>query len=284
MKRASPAIRLTREQVLSASKLGNIEARALVANYYAAQEMRKGTDMQIRHAGDKADSAGILKFTADRFADIEADTLKALGKYAEGSKIGQWMLSQTGIGPVIAAGYLAHFDITRAPTAGHFWSFAGLNPNAKWEKGQKRPWNAELKQIGFHAGGCIKRVSNHPDSYYGKLYRERKALLEQRNERGDFAERAKVFVAKSADWKKTLATGKLPAGNLDRQACNFVVKIFLSHLHALMYWDAFGKAPPKPFAMAILGHAHEISVPDTKTLFPGFADAYYGTAKIAKAA
>jgi len=278
MKRPTDPLRMDRETVLLAARLTEAEARFLVKNYYTAQDMRKGVDMQLRSAGD-ADTADAvhtigLKWTADRFADIEADTAKMLKKFAEASKVGQWLLSHTGIGPVITAGLIAHLDINCAPTAGHFWSFAGLNPERKWEKGQKRPWNPDLKQLCYHIGECIKRVSNHPDAIYGRLYRERKALLQQRNDAGHNAERAKVFVARSAEWKKTLATGKLPDGNLDRQACNFVAKILLSHLHAIMYWDKFGTAPPKPFAMAILGHAHLIEIPNTE-MFPGFAEAYF---------
>jgi hypothetical protein len=71
------------------------------------------------------------------------------------------------------------------------------------------------------------------------------------------------------------AEGKLPAGNLDRQACNITAKLFLSHLHAVMFWDRYGVPPPKPFAIAILGHAHEVAIPHAE-MFPGFSEAYYG--------
>jgi hypothetical protein len=276
VKRTIPIPRAGREAVLEAHKLSNAEARLVVAGYYDAQEMRKRADMQIRHLGDK-EMPKILQYTADANAIIENEVKKALLRYSEATPVGEWCLSDVGIGPVITAGLLAHLDITKAPTAGHFWSFAGLNPAMKWEKGEKRPYNAALKQVCYHMGECFKRTSGNDDSFYGRLYRERKELLVTRNDAGHNAERAKVFHTRSAEVKKTLATGKLPAGNLDRQACNFVAKIFLSHLHGVMFFDRFKTAPPKPFALSILGHAHEIVIPNAN-MFPGFAQVYYGAA------
>ena len=281
MKRAPSIHKLDREVVLEAAKLTAPEIRFLVSNYYASQDMRKRADMQVRHLGpDKA--AGdtlppLLNFTGKQFAEIEQQVGRGLAAYAEGSAVGRWMLAQHGVGPVLTAGFLAHLDIEQAPTAGHFWRFAGQDPSCKWEKGEKRPYNADLKQLVYHFGECIKRTSNSPDSFYGAIYKSRKALIVERNENGFNAERAKTFRTTSADVRKTLATGKLPAGNLDRQACNYAAKIFLSHLHAVMFWDRYGKAPPKPFSLSIMGHAHEIKIPMVE-MFLGLADAYYGRA------
>ena len=279
MKRAPDIPRLGREKVLEAAKLSNPEARFLVANYYAAQAQRKRADMQIRHLGDR-ELPYVLQYTADASAVMENQVQRALLHFAENTRVGQWCLSHIGVGPVITAGLLAHLDIEKAPTVGHFWRFAGLDPSLRWAKGQKRPYNADLKQVCWHLGKCAIRVSGRDDAVYGQLYRERKALLVARNDRGDFAERAKTFETRSADVKKILATGKLPAGNIDSQATRFVAKIFLSHLHAVWYFDHFKKPPPKPFATAILGHAHEIRVPNSE-MFAGFDEAYYGRPKAA---
>ena len=78
---------------------------------------------------------------------VETEIKKILHYYSLNHPIGQWMNQQLGIGPVISAGLLAHIDITKAPTVGHIYSFAGLVADQKWEKGQKRPWNARLKTI-----------------------------------------------------------------------------------------------------------------------------------------
>ncbi len=284
MKRAPADIpKISKEQVLEASKLSAPEARFLVSNYYDAQDARKRADMQLRHLGEKneyesdlkSDPGSMLAYTASVQAQMEKNVLKALEAYAGGSRVGQWILAQYGVGPVIAAGLLAHVDIERAPTVGHIWRFAGLDPTCEWKKGEKRPFNPKLKQICWHAGQCFKRTYTAADSYYGKLYAEKKKIIVARNESGEFAERAKTFFTKSADVKKTLKTGKLPAGNLDSQAARFAVKIFLSHMHAVWFWDKYKRSPPHPFAIAILGHGHEIRVPMTD-MFPGFEQAYYG--------
>jgi hypothetical protein len=279
MKRAETVIpRASKEMVLEAANLTNPEARFLVSDYYATQDMRKRADMQLRHRGEQTDPQRVsaLGYMGDGFALMEAQIQRMLTKYAEGTPVGRWMMSQYGVGPVIAAGMLAHLDVEDKPTAGHFWRFSGLDPTCKWEKGQKRPYNPDMKQLCYHFGECAKRTSGSENSFYGRFYRERKAKLIERNEAGHYAERAKTFFTHSAEWKAILATGKLPPGNLDRQACNITSKIFLSHLHAIMYWHKYGVAPPKPFAIAVLGHAHEVKIPMADDHFPGFSSAYYG--------
>lgn len=285
MKRTSHFPKQNAEAVLIAEKLSNAEARFIVSDYYDSQDARKRADMQLRHLGDKAGvaNAPLLQYSAKCWAEMEVTVKRALEKYAAASPVGRWVLAQHGVGPVIAAGMLAHLDITKAPTVGHFWRFAGQDPTCKWNKGEKRPYNAEMKQLVYHFGECAKRFSNMADNFYGKIYRARKEFLVKRNEEGFNAERAKTFRTNSADVKKTLKEGKLPASNLDRQAANYAAKIFLSHLHAVMYWDKYRKAPPKPFAIQHQGHAHEIRIPMIE-MFPGLAAAYYGEVEHMEAA
>jgi hypothetical protein len=286
MKRTKTIPKAGREVVLSAAKLNDAEIRLLVANYYMSQDMRKRADMQVRHLGDRSGTDYIpplLQYLADSSATVELAVKNGIAKYADASIVGQWCQLQVGVGPIITAGLLAHIDISKAPTVGHIWSFAGLNPEMKWEKGKKRPYNAALKQVCFHLGECFKRTSGNPDSLYGRIYQTRKIMLIARNDEGYNAERAKSYRTQSAEVRKTLALGKLPAGNLDRQACNYAAKIFLSHLHAILFWDKYHKPPPKPFAISIMGHAHEIRIPDLD-MFPGFSDAYYGASALDEAA
>lgn len=277
MKRTLPFPKPDKEKLLLAKNLSNNEVRLVIANYYMEQEARKRADMQLRHLGDKMPNP-LLNLTANAHAEWERFQAKALEEYASSHPVGKWMLDQCGIGPVIAAGILAYCGGGTIPeTVGHWWAFAGMNPERKWNKGEKRPYNAGLKQIMFHLGECIKRTSNLPDSVYGPLYREQKAKLEARNERGGFADKAATFLMDDQAKQKTIrASGKVPPFYLDRMACRWVAKLFLSHVHALLYWHTYGNAPPKPFAISVLGHAHEIKIPDAD-VFPGFVDAYYGS-------
>jgi hypothetical protein len=266
--------------------------RFLVANYYQSQAMRKRSDMQLRHVGDKhtsldEETLDMLDMTNKAFALAEKNVAAGLSDMLVGP-VAAWILAQRGIGPIIAAGLLAHIDITRAQTAGAIWKFAGLIPKdiMAWKKGEKRPFNAELKQICWHAGQCFMKQSNDPDCFYGHLYRSRKEYEIKRNEAGGNAEKAKAFVVTAGATKTVkdkIASGKMPDFNIDARARRFAVKIFLSHLHAVMYWDHYKRVPPKPFGIAILGHAHEIRIPHAD-IFPGFEDAYYGGAARLQAA
>jgi hypothetical protein len=69
--------------------------------------------------------------------------------------VSRWAKAQVGIGPVLAAGLAAYIDITRTPTVSALWSLAGLNPTAVWGKGEKRPWNAQLKTLCCLPGTMI---------------------------------------------------------------------------------------------------------------------------------
>ena len=58
----------------------------------------------------------------------EISIKKALDVFSDTKPEGLWAKSVVGIGPVLAAGLMAHIDIEHCPTVGHIWSFAGLNP------------------------------------------------------------------------------------------------------------------------------------------------------------
>ncbi len=279
MKRAPRIPKANREVILSAATLNAPEARCLVTNYYDAQRLRKQGDMQLRHLGDKKDPNVHLPVCLNEWtnqqADLEKDIERSLENYAKNHPVGRWMLAQHGVGPVISAGFLAHLDIEKAPTAGSLWRYSDIDPTVEWKKGEKRPYNVQVKQLCYHLGNCFMKTYNSPESFYGRIYKSKKDLIVARNEAGHYAKRAKVFITASAEVKKKLEQGKLPDGNLDQQARNQAVKIFLSHLHAVMYWHRYGRAPAKPFTIAILGHAHEIKIPHID-MFPGLAEAYYG--------
>jgi hypothetical protein len=269
---------LPTEKVLEAQNLPAAELRLLVANYYAAQEMRKRSDMQLRHLGDKP-LLWISTYMAESFADIELQIAHSFDKILTGA-ISAWIRAQRGIGPIITAGLLAHIDITKAPTAGHIWRFAGLDPSLKWEKGQKRPYNADLKQICWHLGQCFMKQSNDPDCFYGKLYRQRKEFEIARNDSGGNAETAKAFKVSPGATKivkDKLKTGKLPDFNIDARARRYAVKIFLSHLHAVWHWHHFRRHAPTPYVIEYGGHAHVIEVPHGN-LVPGFVESKFAEA------
>lgn len=161
--------------------------------------------------------------------------------------------SITGIGPVIAAGLLAHIDIEKAPTVGHIWRFAGLDPTVTWGRGEKRPWNAKLKRLCWIIGDSFVKQKSRESDIYGKVYAARKVQEVERNEAGLFAEQAARALEerkiKDKDLRATYEAGRLPAGRLDLRARRYAVKLFLVHFHHVMYEDHFGEPPPKPYIL-----------------------------------
>ena len=266
---------LTREDLRKVGNIFAVELRLLVSNYYQVQTMRKRMDMQLRHLGDRQ-MLGISLQGPEIFSGWESSLAKEFKHIMRDDPVACWAMAQRGIGHIITAGLLAHIDIERAPTVGHIWRFAGLVPKEliKYGKGQKRPFNRELQVICWNAGQCFMKQSNDPDCFYGKLYREKKREYIARNEAGGFAEKAKVYAGVEDPANKALlAKGMVPAAYIDTCARRFAVKIFLSHLHTVLYWQHYKAAPPAPpYALSILGHAHEIEIPHI-SMFPGLAEA-----------
>lgn len=244
------------------------EARWLVDYYYQVQDYRIQAAGQARAVAQNKDEGVVLlaEHFAQDMAGIENEIKKALGQYAAAQVPGQWALEQVGIGPVIAGGLLAHIDIEKAPTVGHIWRFAGLDPTQRWEKGQKRPWNAKLKVLCWKMGDSFVKQSGRENCFYGHVYRERKAQEVERNEAGAFADQAAAALVerkiRDAGLRATYEQGRLPDGRIDLRARRYAVKLFLSHLQHVMYEDRYGEPPPKPYVLTQEGgHAHFIAPP-----------------------
>src|SRR5262245_34019097 len=120
--------RLTKDVVLGCRILTGEEARFLVDAYYTVQDYRKASDNQVRSLTKDGEPCGVLRWLGDSHRLMENQIKRALDSWTEASVVGLWSKSVVGIGPVIAAGLLAHIDITKAPTLGHIESFAGIHP------------------------------------------------------------------------------------------------------------------------------------------------------------
>lgn len=327
------------------------EARYLVDAYYEMQKgrIRNFNQLDSIQRGVDAGPNRALAWIGMNAQTMEKLIVKMLQTFAESHEMGQWALSVHGIGPVIAAALVAYLDPDR-PTAGHIWSFCGLNPNSKWlgragaerwvgEQGDiplealidravadhhvrrdtlvqyatknadgekveltrsgitkalaRRPWNAAMKTLCFKIGDSFIKVSNSDKDVYGKLFRERKAKEEAKNENGDYAKNAAEVLARTpshaqkawyagcytaaasrqiraeSDQKKRAKLerdlkGKpgsgvpmLPPGHILSRCRRYAVKQFLADWHNAAYRATHdGQAPPLPYPIAILGHAH----------------------------
>lgn len=283
-----------RDMAEAISTLTDREARYLVDTYYQMQENRKRADNQVRSISDEPHRA--ITWINDQAREMENTIKWMLGKYANSKEIGLWSQSVLGIGPVIAAGLMAHIDITKAPTVGHVWRFAGLDPTRKWEKKTKRPWNAALKTLCWKIGESFVKVSGKDTARYGQVYLERKEYEIARNEAGELADQATAVLthkkigkdkvsyyyyaglltveaahklAEIAQTRQpTVATVKklideengtpmLPPAHIHSRAKRYAVKLFLSHWHETAYVLEYDKKPPLPYPIAILGHGHK---------------------------
>jgi hypothetical protein len=258
--------RLSKDLRSSAALLDAQEARFLVDSYYEMQANRIRAANQERSVSKAGEPVALLDWLSIQSRVLENQIKGALSVYADAHPIGRWMMSITGIGPVIAAGFLAHVDIARTPTAGSLWRFAGLDPTAEWKKGEKRPHNASLKTLCWKLGESFVKVHNRDDDVYGKLYKDRKELETSRNEAGLLADQAKAKlekfkIGKSTDAYKAYSVGKLPPAHIHARAKRYAVKMFLSHLQEVWWTHEYNAPPPAPYAMVHAGHAHKIEPP-----------------------
>lgn len=268
--------RLTRAEVLTAAGLNREQAMALVGLYYSMQKLRIGASNKEsaheRRVDVMADPVLIRKLK-DQLLILEKQAARGLKAFAEAQPLGRWALQLLGVGPVIAAGLLAHIDVARAPTAGAVWRFSGLDPTCRWEAGAKRPYNAALKTLCWKLGESFKKIPldtdfSRPEALYARLYRERKALEVQRNELGEHAEGARARLEEatrkrfriSAEQRETWAAGKRQPVGLDRMAGRYAVKIFLSHFHQVGR-EILGLPLVAPWAIEHGGHVHLMTPP-----------------------
>lgn len=288
--------RLSRDLRNAGATLRQTEARYLVDVYYSMQEQRIRADAQVKAAETAGEPNSLLVYSARQYRILEDNARKALAAYADASYIGRWSQTIVGIGPVLAAGLLAHIDMEPwlcaearlntsvkkcSPDAPHgpacrqgrlnvvspIWRFAGLDPTVTWEKGKKRPWNADLKVLCWKIGKSFVFTSSRQGEFYGTVYRERKQVELENNERGVYAELAAHTLATKRYGEDTIARGwyeqgKLPPGHIDARAQRYAVKLFLSHWHHVAFETLFGEKPPRPYVIEHLGHQDYIAPPN----------------------
>jgi len=293
--------RLTRDLANSGKTLSEAEARFLVDYFYISQNNRIRFDGQIRAMNETEEPHQLLGWMSDNASIFEKQIERALAKYTDEHPIGQWIKKQHGFGSILAAGLLAYLKIEGAPTAGHFWAYAGFDPTRVWEKSQIRPWNAQLKVLMFKAGEVQMKMAGFEGNYYGKLIHERMAYEWERNFTKDSKAEQDAIKARDAgtygttteswawvngcykreDVKARVQAGMslaalelknikrkpgegdpmLPPAQIHGRGRRFSMKIFLSHLHEVWYEHHFKERVPKPFVIEHLGHVHRIAVP-----------------------
>lgn len=321
MNELTPVVRMSRDIRAAASTLSKGEARYLVDAYYIMQDARIRAAHQRRALEEAGEPNAVMEWLGDQNQVLEDQIKAALDKFTMADPVGQWMRSIRGIGPVIAAGFLAHVDVTErddngdliCTTAGSLWSLCGVAPGKDRRiRGQKLTFNPDLKRLTFHVGECFKRCSPaHDDAYYRHVYDRRKEYETNLNRAGAYADQAAAAlegrtydkttdaykwysgtwvhdVDLNPDYAKAVREESrlvrddegtsvdldaikarfdlrpmLPPAHIDRRCCRYAAKLFLSHMHEVMWKHAFGDSVPypMPYAIAHLGHVDKISPP-----------------------
>ncbi len=287
--------RLSKDLRMAARNLSIQEARYYVDMYYITQDSRKAVNSQIKTMNEDGEPHLLLDYLLDQFRIIEQQIKGTLKIFAENNPVGEWCTSIMGIGPVIAAGLLAHIDITKCPTAGHIMSYGGVYPGIAWEKKKLRPWNARLKVLIYLIGKSFVKTSKKDGDYYGKIYRNRKDLEETRNntlikldgyDNQEYKNAIKEVLVNAEDnglaytfWKQAAdklrkfkigkntdaygyySKGQLPPAHIEQRAERYAAKMFLYHYHEVAYVCHYGYLPPLPFVQEHLGHVDITSPP-----------------------
>lgn len=138
-----------RLQELRQVRIDRTQIKSIVDLFYQTQAARISRENQIRAIEQGADesnknSLDILYWDLRNVATQEKELFKVLDAITDKHPVGVWLKKIKGIGPTIAAGILAYFDITRAKYASNFISYAGLNDN-------NRPWLGREKAAAIVA-------------------------------------------------------------------------------------------------------------------------------------
>jgi len=337
----------------AASQLSPQEARFLVESFYRVQRDRIQAHNQALALSQSAEPNRLTTWFEARYHQLEGQLQRVLDAYSRRLPRGRWLRAQTGVGPVLAGGLLAHLDHEPPATVGHWWSFAGYHPTVEWlgtEKARalvqavapeatrrplsaeellelgrrtgrnplnleqmarvaaqrkapattpadptipfpltramasaalaKRPWNANLKVLLWKCAESFVKCSGREACLYGHFYHQRKAYEQAKNAQGVYAaqaahELATKQIGRDTDAYQHYAEGRLPPGHIHARCERYVSKIFLSHFHLIATWDAYGRLPVKPFALAHQGHAN-FWWPQHTDLLPGLTEALEG--------
>lgn len=242
---------LNRDFKDAAIKIPTQEIRYLVDLYYTAQEMRVAVEGKLRSIANEPNK--LMTIFLDMFAEVEKDIQAALDAYTYNDPVGRKFREIRGIGPVLTAGWLAHVNVHIANTPSKVLSFGGYNPKMVWLKGQKRPYNADLKLIFSKMGRTFVFMSNR-GSFFGQKYKENKAAIQAKSDAGGFAERCATLLSTrnyrdGTAAKAAYKEGKYPPAHINASARLKTVALCVSIMHREHYFQVMGKYPPLPYGV-----------------------------------
>lgn len=246
-----PVTRMSRDIRKAAVDLGDYEARWLVDTYYNLQEQRIAFGLRSAKLAETFEPTSTFTYFGDQFATLEGQAKGALLNYAKAHPIGSRLLTVKGIGPVLAAGWVARMKplpflkigkgkaeidgeeveieddeenviepgktlAEVCPSVAHFWAYGGVAPGKdRRVKGQKAGWNPAIKRLAFISATCFEKLSAGDEkAFYRQIYDKRKAYEVAKNEAGDYAEQAANALTVKRFGETTAARKVYEAGRL----------------------------------------------------------------------
>jgi len=251
------------------SDLNESDARILIGVYYSIQRERISINNKAKAAQRAGRSGMVFRFILAQLEQIEYQIMTLLKKFVAQDEAASWAMSQHGVGPVTAAALAAYVDMDVARCASSVWSYAGLSPGQRRQKGQKTNFNVRLKMVMWNLGESFVRNHKSDKCYYGHIFSERKEYETIKNERGDYADQA-AEILKTRTFnndddntvRQAYEAGKLPLSHIHERSKRYAVKLFLAHYFEVAYRIHHGEDPPNPYAIEYLGHVHRIPVPE----------------------
>lgn len=214
--------RLNKDLKESTLTLSTQEARFLVDYYYIIQEDRKRAFNQIRSVEETEEPHRVLDWLAGNAQMMENAIKSALDYYGKNNPLGEWCHSITGIGPVITAGLLAYVDLEKAPTTGHIWRYAGLDPTVEWlsetkakQLVKKHVDKSKIKRK-IVPRTEIEKISVEINRTADSLYN----MLNGFFEKEQFTEELLIKTLKIRPWNNKLKTLCFKIGNCFQKVCN----------------------------------------------------------------
>lgn len=282
-------LRLDRDLRKASQLLGRKEVLGLTKLYYQIQEFRKAAANQKRSAGAREPNQ-VVAWVHKNMKILEDDIKRAMDSFTDAYQVGRWLKSICGIGPVLSAGFMAHLDIRKAKTAGHFLRYAGVVDSKfmiwksaadclKWIKEQGMTPTADdvllaAKHWGRDSNTLLRFASTNPDGSPKRLTQDSlaKALARQ-----PWNADLKLLCFKASDCfmkfqnhkkdcygkyyvrRKEYEQGKNEAGDYKDQAVKALTEKNYGKDTEARKWYEQGKLPP--------GHIHMRCLRYTSTLF-----------------
>lgn len=269
------------------------EATLLVRFYYSLQNNRVRLNNKNKALlRNKGIHSLLMDYFYQQFFDLEKKVPKFMKIFVKSYRVGNWLLSIRGIGPVLAANFLTSFDIRKAKSAGSFWRFAGLDPTVKWDSknhvwvdmsktppqplSSKKPWSSFVKRTCFLLGLSFIKAGGTPEQNpYRLFFDKRKEYETKLNEAGKYAKAAEEILKtrnfdKNTEAYKAYSEGKLPPAHINSRALRYTVKIFLYHLYEVMHQDYYGRSSGRIYSFVLdEGKRSVIMVPNWPGNFSG---------------